>query len=910
MTVRARQDGRGGASRRLTPQRLITAGMVVLVTGILALSAWVDLSLRAHLALSLAMIAGGLLIAQRAQQLRLLLVFLSVAASLRYMAWRATESLAWSGIGDTAASLTLFGAELYALISLLGGYFQTAIMRRRESVSLAPYDGLLPTVDLLIPTYNEPLGVVRPTILGALAQDYPHVRVVVLDDGRREEIRQLCHELGCDYMTRSDNRGAKAGNINAALGRTRGELVAIFDADHIPVRTFLSKTVGFFLQNPRVALVQTPHHFYNPDPFERNLGLAGHVPPEQHFFYHSIQLGNDFWNSVLFCGTCAVLKREALDEIGGICEATVTEDAHTSLNLLARGWDSVFLDTPLAAGLATESLADHIAQRIRWARGMAQIFRLDNPLLKRGLSLAQRVNFFNASWHFFHGIPRLAFILVPVLYLLFDLHPVDANVREVLLYALPHLVLAALGAATMHRNVRHSIWPEVYELCVAPYTALVTALALVAPRYGRFNVTAKGNTRTGTTFDLRHAWPLLALYLATAFALLAAPARGFLDPVHGEAIIVASLWCVYNMVILTAALATALEQPQRRKHHRIQRLGVTRLLWPVPSEADPWDSAPAISTDLSMGGVQLTLDDGWEVPDLFYVELYGDGRRPVTIAAQALSRRFDGAEQVLHCRFVDVEPRRQRELSRLLFSSPRSWLDDSYRPDRLLLSAWTVLISPITAVAGGPGRLLQKLLSEEPSQRIVPDATPTHCGSCRTALEPGDLCCMHCGADLDEPSGVAAPLPRPEPRRGLRTAVFPGVLAAAAMLLAVGWAPMTRAMSLWVPMAVPDPVEEQAGLDATFVTLSSLRHELAATAAGHHPRALDWPDRLEAATEDRLTQRLQADRCGQHLVQASRGLASAAWELEQGVAKERVMARLSTVDASLDRAWLALKERR
>jgi len=888
----------------------MSAAMIALVGGCLGLAVWMELSLRAHVALSLAMVAAGLLIAQRAQQLRLLLVFLSVSASLRYMAWRATESLSWGSFGDTALSLALFGAELYALISLLGGYFQTAIMRRREPVDLGPYADVLPTVDLLIPTYNEPLDVVRPTILGALAQDYPHVRVVVLDDGRREEIRQLCHELGCDYMTRSDNRGAKAGNINAALARTRGELVAIFDADHIPVRTFLTKTVGFFLENRRVGLVQTPHHFYNPDPFERNLGLAGHVPPEQHFFYHSIQLGNDFWNSVLFCGTCAVLRREALDEVGGICEATVTEDAHTSLNMLARGWDSVFLDIPLAAGLATESLADHISQRIRWARGMAQIFRLDNPLTKRGLTLAQRINYFNANWHFFHGLPRLAFIVVPVAYLVFDLHPVDANVRELLLYAFPHLLLGALGAATMHRNVRHSIWPEVYELAVAPYTAMVTALAMIAPRFGRFNVTAKGNTRSGTTFDLRHAWPLVVLYVGTLFALLAAPARGFLDPVHGEAIIVAALWCVYNLVILTAALATALEQPQRRQHHRINRLGVARLLWPSSDGVNPWDSAPAFSTDLSMGGVQLTLEGDWLAPDLFYIELYGDGRRPVTLPASVLRRRMDGDKQLLHCSFVDVDPRRQRELSRLLFSEPRSWLDDRYRPDRLLISAWTVLIAPVTAYRRGPGRILARLLAEEPTQHIVPRSTPSHCHVCQSPLEPGDLCCMHCSTDTLHSFGASAPLPRPAPRKGLQTALAPGLLAAAAVALAIGWAPVTSAMSLWLPMELPDPVEEQAGLDATHAVLTSLRHELAASVDGHTPQAADWPHRLQEATQASLTRRLQTDRCGQHLVQASRALASAAYELEQGVGQQHLQARLTTVDDSLDAAGRELEIRR
>jgi hypothetical protein len=490
--------------------------------------------------------------------------------------------------------------------------------------------------------------------------------------------------------------------------------------------------------------------------------------------------------------------------------------------------------------------------------------------------------------------------VVPILYLVFDFHPVDADVRELLLYAFPHLLLGAFGAATMHRNVRHSIWPEVYELAVAPYTAVVTLVALVAPRYGRFNVTAKGRTKTGTTFDLRHAWPLLVLYAGTGFALLAAPARGFLDPVDGEAIIVASLWCVYNLIILTAALATALEHPQRRHHHRITRLGVARLLWRSVDDVNPWDSAPALSTDLSLGGVQLTLEHLWEPPDLFYLELYGDGRRPTTLTAKVLRRRYEEDKQVLHCAFVDVNPRGLQELSGLIFSEPRSWLADSYRPDRLLVSAWTVLIAPITAYRGSPGRFLRYLLTEEAAQLIVPDdRIPTHCGKCATEIEQGDLCCMHCGAD--HPVHVA-PLMRPAPRRGLQTTLGPGLLVAAAVALAIGWAPVTRAMSLWGPLELPDPVEERAGLDATHIALTSLRHELTASASGHHPRAADWPERLEEATRAGLSQRMLSDRCGQHLVQAGRALASAAYELEQSRPEHHVLARLTTVDESLDAA--------
>lgn len=117
------------------------------------------------------------------------------------------------------------------------------------------------------------------------------------------------------------------------------------------------------------------------------------MPIENSLFHDFIQKGNDTWNATMFCGSSAVMRRKALEEVGGIAVETVTEDAHTSLKLNRKGWSSAFIDLPLASGLSTETLAAHIGQRIRWARGMIQIFRLDNPFLGKGLSLPQRLCF-------------------------------------------------------------------------------------------------------------------------------------------------------------------------------------------------------------------------------------------------------------------------------------------------------------------------------------------------------------------------------------------------------------------------------------------------------------------------------------------------------------------------------------
>ncbi len=172
-----------------------------------------------------------------------------------------------------------------------------------------------PTVDLFIPTYNEPLSIVQNTVFGALSIDYPadKLKIYILDDGRREEFRAFAEALGVGYITRDNNIHAKAGNLNHALGLTDGELLALFDSDHVPNRAFLQLTVGGFLTDPKLSLVQTPHHFYSPDPFERNLRGGGSIPNEGLLFYGLIQDGNDLWNAAFFCGSCAVIRRSAVE---------------------------------------------------------------------------------------------------------------------------------------------------------------------------------------------------------------------------------------------------------------------------------------------------------------------------------------------------------------------------------------------------------------------------------------------------------------------------------------------------------------------------------------------------------------------------------------------------------------------
>ena len=652
--------------------------------------AFADLPLRSHAIISATMMAAGLLTLRRLPSWRLAVALLSICMSVRYMVWRGLATLALDRPEDAILSLLLYAAELYGTGVLILGYFQTSIMQPRVPAPL-PDEAELPTVDIFIPTYNESVDILRRTIIGARTIEWPRKQIYVLDDGRRSEIKALADELGVHFLTRSDNKHAKAGNINAALTRTEGEYIAIFDCDHVPVRSFLRVTMGFFLEDPQVGFVQTPHHFYNPDPFERNLWLEDVVPPEQEMFYHAVQIGNDFWNSAFFCGSCAVLRRTAIESIGGIAVETVTEDAHTALRLHAEGWRSAYLDIPQAAGLATERYAFHVAQRMRWARGMTQILRLDNPLFKPGLTWPQRLNYLNAIQHFQFGIPRMVYLTAPAIFLVFGVHALRANPWEVIAYALPHVFLSLIGGLAASRSVRHAFWAEVYETSLAPYTALVTALALVAPRTGSFNVTVKGSQLNRAAYDIKHAFPNLVLLLFCFAALVVTPSRWELYPEERGTLLVTTLWNVYNVLILGAAVMVALERPQRRKTWRVRREHKVRV---------HLVGHPALigeSVDMSEGGARVRVPSFPDDVDEVRVDIEGSFSAAMGLHARVINRFNVRGAADLRLEFFDIGPLEEEKLIQLMFTEPDSW---THRPlsQHPLKSLVTVVYAPWRAL--------------------------------------------------------------------------------------------------------------------------------------------------------------------------------------------------------------------
>lgn len=630
-----------------------------------------------------------------------MLIVLSLTVSCRYIWWRYTSTLNMSDPMDVFFGSLLLGAETYSWIVLVLGYVQTAMPLRRPPAALPEDTDAWPTVDLMIPTYNEDLSVVAPTVYAALGMDWPKdkLRIHLLDDGRREAFRAFAEKVGINYIIRPDGRHAKAGNLNHALGKTDGDLVAIFDCDHIPTRSFLQMTVGWFLKDPKLALVQTPHHFFSPDPFERNLGHFGTQPNENTLFYGLVQDGNDLWNAAFFCGSCAVLRRSAIESIGGFAVETVTEDAHTALRLHRHGYNSAYLRIPQAAGLATESLSAHIGQRIRWARGMVQIFRTDNPLFGKGLSFFQRLCYVNAMLHFLSGIPRIIYLTAPLAFLLAHAYIIYAPAVAILLNVVPHMMHANLTNAHTQGPYRRTFWGEIYETVLAWYIARPTTVALFAPRKGSFNVTAKGGLVEQQYFDWSISHPYVWLALANFAGLGFGIWRIFTGPPHEvPTVLITMAWVFYNLVILGGAIAVAAEVKQIRQSHRVP------ASLPAHLQLANGHVYPAILTDFSEGGAGLTLNSHRRM---------GRGD-PVNLLLARGERRFSFSGKVGRCignsvgiEFDPMSQEQQIDFVQCTFARADSWLawQDRFTPDRPLHGLRDIVIMGF----GGYKRLAEHL---------------------------------------------------------------------------------------------------------------------------------------------------------------------------------------------------------
>jgi cellulose synthase (UDP-forming) len=607
---------------------------------------------------------------------RLFIVSLLLTLTIRYVLWRSLATLNLTSPLNGIFSLGLLGMELVVIFS---SSFQVYLVlrvkhRHREAdrMSVAVIEGQYqPSVDILIPTYNEPIAILKRTVVGCQSLKYDNNKIYILDDSHRQDIYYLAKELKCEYITRSNNSDAKAGNLNHGISQSSGELIVVFDADFVPTENFLDRTVGFF-QNEKIALLQTHQSFYNPDPVARNLGLENTITHEVEIFSRYYQLLRDSLETALCYGSSFVVRRSALEEVGGFVTESLSEDYFTGVNLSAQGYQVIYLDESLSAGLSAENMVSHVSQRLRWARGTLQAFFIKaNPLTIPKLNLIQRLAHLEGLVQWFTSVFRVVFLLMPLAYLFLGIIPLRITLQEWLYFFLPFYLVQLSTFSWLNHHSRSALMSDIYAVSQCFPVALAVIQTMLNPFSEKFKVTPKGTSNNRFLFNWTLAFPLIVVFILTLISFGYSLSFSFN---HNDVLMatetkdvavmhLAWIWSAYNLLVIGIALLIMLDVPKPDIYEWFELHYPARL---SSSDSLCWGT----TSQLSEVGAEIEIDRNVDLPSSVTLEIM---EARLKLQGKITHTHLSGKRPRIRIKFEQVSLPQYRQLVKLLFCRPGRW---------------------------------------------------------------------------------------------------------------------------------------------------------------------------------------------------------------------------------------------
>lgn len=488
-------------------------------------------------------------LAKKNNRIKQLFSKITIAFLLIYLVWRLFFTIPM----DSSASL-VFGIILYIaeVIGLFVYGFFVYLFSNKLSKEYR-YEGdeaeeFLPSVAAFICTYNEDIKLVIATALAVKALKYPNKKIYICDDGHREELKEMAERMNLGYLTREGNANAKAGNINYALSQTSSDLILLLDADFIVKKNIIFEAVDYF-RNPKVALVQYPQTFYNKDPFQL---LRKSMYNEQELFMRFLEPALSRENALIHIGTNAIIRRSALEEIGGVPTSSITEDMATGMLLQDAGYETIFINKAYALGITPYTAKELTSQRTRWAQGTKQIFDHFKPRRLKGLSFMQKLCYYNSYLYWFTSFQKIIFLLAPTLFMVFDIFIVRSNNHQLLLFFLPPFIMISLSFRLYVPKIRNLTSSHIYDCFVAPiHTGALIKEFMKSQK--KFNVTKKEIVGSNA-FDWRTVLPHIILFTWISFACLVAGYRLYRGEGYEFGYIVTLIWSLYNLYGLFYAI--------------------------------------------------------------------------------------------------------------------------------------------------------------------------------------------------------------------------------------------------------------------------------------------------------------------------------------------------------------------
>ena len=552
----------------------------------------------------------------------LAIIFLTI-----YIVWRCFFTLPVQyGTVSLICGVIMLICEILAGIETISHLITTYRIYEPE-LPVIPKD-MYPDVDVFIATHNEPLDVLYKTANGCKHMKYPDknkVHIWFCDDGNRESVAELAKKMGVGYQGLANNKLAKAGNLNNALSKTKGELIATFDADMIPTRNFLMKTVPYFYlpvmkkledgtwvkrtedeidPNYKIGFIQTPQSFYNADLFQFNLYAEDRIPNEQDYFFREINVSRNSSNSPIYAGSNTLISREALEGVGGIATGTITEDFETGLHIQEAGYTCYATSDVYAHGLAPDTVDSLIKQRERWGRGCIFSLHRAHVFRDKKIPFKARFSYFACELYWWSYLRRFVFLLAPILFMIFNVPVIICTPLEMMLFWLPCYLTSMWAMKTSSSDIRNSRWSNIVDTVMFPYLILPIILEAFGFRKREFHVTEKKRAVNNNS-DALLAVPHLILALFSIIAIM----RSFSQVIEYESFgpMIVLFWLCLNTYSLILACFFMLGRSNSRL--------TERYIVDIPAKLMNGDHEIFCKTyDVSEGGLSLIMDKAVDIP--------------------------------------------------------------------------------------------------------------------------------------------------------------------------------------------------------------------------------------------------------------------------------------------------------
>lgn len=514
--------------------------------------------------------------------------WLMTVTSVIYILWRLFFTLPiHAGIVALIAGIALFSAEFISMLEAVIHYICMSKDKTPEFPVIAEAD--YPRVDVLIATHSEEADLLFKTVNGCKHMDYPDktkVHIYLCDDSNRPEIAKLAYDMGVGYFGLSDNKLAKAGNLNHALSKTDSPLIVTFDADMIPRSNFLMETVPYFSlpemildhgewrkrteeeidPDYKIGFVQTPQSFYNPDLFQFNFFAENNIPNEQDYFFKEVNVGRNSSNSAIYAGSNTVISRQALEEVGGIRTKTITEDFATGIDIQSKGYTCFAVDKVLASGLAPDDFLNLLKQRQRWGRGCVQTIRSFKFLFGK-LPFVSKLSYLSCLLYWWTFLRRIVYILSPILFTVFGVLVVKTDIWGILLIWLPSYLIYNHSLRLLSGKVRDQKWSNIVDTILCPYMILPILAETFGIRMRNFSVTNKEKTVSRSAkiiYAIPHMILLAASIVGICFSLK------YMVLYRNVLCIVVLFWLCMNTYFLAMAIFFLLGRINYRSSERFR----------------------------------------------------------------------------------------------------------------------------------------------------------------------------------------------------------------------------------------------------------------------------------------------------------------------------------------------------